>query len=192
MLPGVLSSFIAILALAFSIGSFWWIHARKGSLITYPIIVFGGMINNSQLQIRIPVVIHNTGARPAVIRSLQLRYKDAQGNIKVLPSQTFHSAIDPQDSHEDFAHAYVVPGRSVMTKYVRFVQFEKAQLVAGESTDFVLQILRDERKSWSGLKTLNIHTGLLTASLLTMSNDPSHWKDNTLREGRKYQEKLFS
>lgn len=191
MLPDLLSVFIAVLALGFSIGSFWWIHARSGELITYPVIVFGGAVNKKEFQLRLPVVLHNTGAKPAVIRGLQLRYVDARGDVQTMPAQTFHSSILPYKSFLDYVHAYVVPGRTVVTKYVRFLQPEMPRLVPGEPTDFVLQILKDERSGWLGLKTLSIHTGILLDSVTEMSNDRNHWREDTLRNGIAYQEQLF-
>lgn len=183
----ILSAFVALLALLFSVGSFWWIHARKGSLVSYPVITFSGLIDASELQIRIPVVIYNTGAAPSVIRAMKLTYVGVDKKVHTLQSQTFLKTIDPKDSHSDFVHAFAIPGRTVITKHVKFVEASAPSTAPGKETLFVLQVLRDENAGWTGLRAIRIHTGLLIDRLITMSNDPAHWNVDTLSNGTNYQ-----
>lgn len=191
MRPEILSVFIALLALGFSVGSFWWIHARSGSLITYPVVAFAGAVSGSEFQVRIPVVIHNSGAAPAVVRAMKLTYVGTDGQVHTMQSQTFLKTIDPSNSHSDFVHAFAVPGRTVETKYVKFLEAGKPRIAPGKETVFVLHILRDENEGWTGLKSIKVHTGLLTGHLLTMSNEPAHWQANTLDNGMRYQTQLL-
>lgn len=148
MNPSLLSTAIASLALLFTIISFWWIHARRGRIISYPIIVFSGYVNKDTLRLRLPIVIHNTGAKPTVVRGLALKYSDASGHTIEMPAEGFHTSVKPGATFEDFMHAYVIPGRTVVTKYVTFKQVGTIDLVPGQPVDFELEVLRDSNTEW--------------------------------------------
>lgn len=192
MNPSLLSTAIASLALLFTIISFWWIHARRGRIISYPIIVFSGYVNKDTLRLRLPIVIHNTGAKPTVVRGLALKYSDASGHTIEMPAEGFHTSVKPGATFEDFMHAYVIPGRTVVTKYVTFKQVGTIDLLPGQPVDFELEVLRDSNTEWKKLISTPIHTGLLRSSYITMSNDPRHWQSDTAQRAMKYQQGLFN
>lgn len=187
-LPAVL---VASLALLFTVSSFWWLNARTGRLIFYSVMTFGGFINARSLVIQIPVVVHNTGAKPRVIRALRLQGMDQSNSIFRLAAQTFETKLQPGNDESDFVHAFAVAGRSVVTKYVKFSTKAVPLLEPGKSIKLVLQGLVDESDSWVGLKTLDIHVGTLVESFLTMSNNPDHWQSSTLANGRQHQKALM-
>lgn len=144
------------------------------------------------IRLQLPIVIHNTGAKPYVIRHLQLQATDADSKVFHMEAHSFQKTLNAtEESFEDFAHAYVIPGRSVVTQYVRFRTEGLPHLVPGQPVNFVLRALIDEREKWSGLKTLNIHTGILTNKFTTMSNHPGHWMENTLTDGLDHQQRLM-
>lgn len=187
-LPAIL---VASMALIFTVASFWWLNARSGRLIIFSVMTFSGYITTQKLTIQVPIVVHNTGAKPRVIRALRLQGADQSGKVFQLDAQTFQMKLEPDNEGMDFAHAFAVSGRSVVTKYVRFATENVPQLVPGASTKLVLQGLVDERDTWVGLKTLDIFVGILTSSFITMSNNPDHWKSTTLDEGRKHQQAVM-
>ena len=179
------------MALIFTVASFWWLNARSGRLIVFSVVAFAGYITTQKLTVQIPVVVHNTGAKPRVIRALRLQGVDQSGEIFQLEAQTFQMKLEPGNDGMDFAHAFAVGGRSVVTKYVRFSTENVPQLAPGASIKLVLQGLVDERDAWVGLKTLDIFIGILISSFITMSNNPDHWKPTTLDEGRKHQQAVM-
>lgn len=160
-LPAVL---IASLPLLFTVASFWWLNARPGRLVFFSITTFAGYISASKLTIQIPVVVHNTGAKPRVIRALRLQGMDVSGKLFHLEAQTFHVKFEPDNSGLDFTHAFSVDGRSVITKYVRFQTEKVPHLVPGAPAKLVLQGLVDENDEWRGLKTFDIFGGILGSS----------------------------
>lgn len=183
---------IAGCALIFTVVSFWWLNERPGKLKVFAVTTFGGFIRLDGLRLQLPIVIHNTGAKPYVIRHLQLRATDADSKVFHMEAQSFQKTLDATDeSFEDFAHAYVIPGRSVVTRYVRFTTEELPHLIPGQSSEFVLRALLDEREHWTGLKVLSIHTGILTNKFITMSNHPGHWKKDTQANGLEHQLRLM-
>lgn len=183
---------IAGLALVFTVTSFWWLNERPGKLKVFDLVTFAGYMRLDGICLQLPIVIHNTGAKPHVIRYLQLQAVDADSKIFRMEAQSFQKTLDATStSFEDFAHAYVIPGRSVVTKYVRFASDSLPHLVPGQSVDFVLKVCLDEDKNWRNLKTLHIHVGILINKFITMSNHPGHWKTNTQSLGLKHQEELM-
>lgn len=187
-LPGLL---VASMALIFTVASFWWLNARSGRLIIYSLMTFAGSITAERLIIQLPVVVHNTGAKPRVIRGLRLQGVDKSGKTFQLEAQTFHPKLEPGGEGSDFIHAFAVQGRSVVTKYVRFLTPNVPLLVPGESVKLVVQSLVDERDVWTDLKTLDIHVGILTDLFITMSNNPDHWKSTTYAKGKAHQEAVM-
>ena len=187
-LPAVL---VASLALIFTVLSFWWLNARAGRLVFYPVMTFAGYINAQTLVVQIPVVVHNTGAKPRVIRALRLQGVDQSNSVFRLAAQTFETKLDPGNDDSDFVHAFAIDGRSVITKYVKFSTKAVPLLEPGKSIKLVLQGLVDESDRWVGLKTLDVHVGTLTGSFLTMSNNPDHWQSSTVADGREHQEAVM-
>lgn len=188
-LPAVL---ISLMALAFTVLSFWWLNARTGKLIVYSVMTFAGFITAEKLVLQIPVVVHNTGAKPRVIRALRLEGVDQAGNMFGMEAQTFHATLRPGDEMVDFVHAYSISGRSVVTMYVRFSPQDVPLLVPDQSTKLVLQAQVDEQDRWVVLKTLDIYLGLLLGVFITMSNNPRHWTPSTVVRGRQHQEKIMA
>lgn len=180
------AALVASMALIFTVSSFWWLNARPGRLVVYSVMAFAGYITDQTLVIQIPVVAHNTGAKPRVIRALRLQGVDQSNKIFRLQAQTFHTKLQPGNEGTDFVHAYAVDGRSVVTKHVRFSVEDVPLLAPGESVKVVLQALMDEQDSWVGLKTLDIHVGILTSQFITLSNNPDHWNPTTAARGRKH------
>jgi hypothetical protein len=54
--------------------SFWWLHFRKGNLISYPVHSFGAAsITTSAGHLSVPLTLYNDGAIPKVVQNLRLR-----------------------------------------------------------------------------------------------------------------------
>jgi hypothetical protein len=64
---------ISLLALAFTIGSFWWLHARRGSLTaTRP----RKYAFADRVRLRLPLAFFNTGAKALIVSDLRLVIDD--------------------------------------------------------------------------------------------------------------------
>jgi len=63
---------VAVLALVFTVASFWWLNARKGSIrATQPrAYAFGG--SGAQLRLRFPFALFNTGAKALIVGDLRV------------------------------------------------------------------------------------------------------------------------
>lgn len=71
-----LSLLIACLAFAFTIGSFWWLHARQGRLEGFEPHSFAACVTPMLSRFRFPLVLYNTGAKPIVIQNMRLWYPE--------------------------------------------------------------------------------------------------------------------
>jgi hypothetical protein len=60
---------ISVLALAFTITAFWWLHARRGSLTAAAPRVYA--FSSAQM-LRLPLVFYNTGAQALIVDDLRV------------------------------------------------------------------------------------------------------------------------
>ncbi|MCX5095795.1 hypothetical protein OOK36_44660 [Streptomyces sp. NBC_00365] len=67
---------VSVCALVFTVSSFWWINARQGRLKTWEPHSFAAIFNYSLVRLRLPLVLHNTGAKPIVVQDLRLTFPD--------------------------------------------------------------------------------------------------------------------
>ena len=73
--PPIWTTCIPVIALAFTIGSFWWIYARRGRLKATAPKTYASFIAH-QIGVRLPIVFHNTGARAIAVTDLRLVIDD--------------------------------------------------------------------------------------------------------------------
>lgn len=60
---------VAVLALVFTIASFWWLHARRGSLEVAPPRSYAF---HEMVRLRLPLTFFNTGAVALIVSDLRL------------------------------------------------------------------------------------------------------------------------
>ena len=180
--------FIASLALLFTVGSFYWIQARKGRLKLYPVVTFSAQMTKDRLVLRIPVITFNSGALPRVVTALRLVATDERGASVVMDCQTFRKTVGPvKDDLEDMAHAYSVPGRQVVTKYAHFVVDALPRFTKPQPVVFEMQAMLDQSTSWRRLGGLTMHTEIIhTSSYISYSNSPDVWPANLLSDAAEY------
>jgi hypothetical protein len=97
---------IALLSLTFTIASFWWIHARAGSLRAVAPNAYA-FANRSRL--RLPLAVFNSGTRDAVVGDLRIVVPDGSTMRWV----TTRALLRPgSDDGFAFATPFAVRGRS--------------------------------------------------------------------------------
>jgi hypothetical protein len=102
------------LALAFTIASFWWLHARTGSLEAAAPRSYAFA---DKVRLRLPFAFFNTGARALIVTDLRLLVDDREP----LGWITTRSKLRP-DSQDGFAFAtpFSVPGRGTKEVIAEF------------------------------------------------------------------------
>ncbi|WP_156945228.1 hypothetical protein [Arthrobacter sp. I3] len=186
------SVFIACLALLFTVGSFYWLQARKGRLKLYPVVTFSGYMDAARMVLRLPVIIFNSGARPRVVTALRLAALDDAGARLVLECQSFRKTISPEaGDREDSAHAYAIAGRQVVTKHAQF-NVERLPLFDTRApVIFDVEALLDHSIEWSRLGRVVVHTEIIwTPEFIGYSNNPGIWPLGLLAKAERYRGQL--
>jgi len=100
---------ISLFALAFTIGSFWWLHARRGSLTaTAP---RAHAFNGRPMRLRLPLVFYNSGARALIVDDLRVLVDDEPLG-KPLRWVTTRDTLRPwSNDRHTFATPFAVEGR---------------------------------------------------------------------------------
>lgn len=105
---------IAVLALLFTVASFWWLHARRGSIqVARP----GSYAFAAKVRLRLPLALYNTGAKARIVSGLRVVVDDREP----LPWQATLPTLRPSSSEaRDFATPFAVPGRATRELVAEF------------------------------------------------------------------------
>jgi len=111
---------VAIVALGFTIGSFWWLNTRAGKLAivgeprSYSFAAAGNFILN------LPLVF--TNARPGAAVAINLRlHLDAPGFPSLVPFVATHEGVKPEKESRKMATSIVVQGRETRLVCCEFI-----------------------------------------------------------------------
>jgi hypothetical protein len=106
---------VATLALIFTFASFWWLHARRGSIqVATP----GAYAFAKRVRLRLPLALYNTGAKALIVSDLRV---DVDGARPPLPWQATLTSMRPRQSEaRDFATPFAVPGRGTRELVAEF------------------------------------------------------------------------
>ena len=116
------SAVVSALALVFTIASFYKIHASKGRLRSYEPYSFAAISDRRVTQVRLPVMLTNTGASHAVVQDLRLVVLEGKRRQRpVLPWIGTDTQIRPVE-RENMVHPaiFAVPGRTSETVFAEF------------------------------------------------------------------------
>lgn len=173
---------VALLALAFTIGSFWWLHARTGPLRTYRPDGFAASIGGRYSTLRIPLVLHNTGAAATVVLGLRLRFVDTG---EVLDWEGICPALEPKPGEaRDFSQPVAVAGRSTRELVAAFNGTLPGVVPEGRPYDIAVEG-RTGRKGWHSIATfdLRLENLLHPGRYIVFSNVAGYHDADQLREG---------
>jgi hypothetical protein len=107
----------ALLALLFSVGSFWWMHWRRGKLRVSAPRSYAVVGQKDRLYILAPFVFYNDGAAPIIVETLR-RIIDNQVDRPL----TFQATLTKLGTSEGrgFAFQFPVPGRQAVSLICEF------------------------------------------------------------------------
>lgn len=99
---------IAVLALLFTVASFWWLNARRGRVqVGRP----GAYAFADKVRLRLPLVFYNTGARALVVTDLRVVLVDDADQPPLRWIATVARLQTLGGDERDFATPFAVPGR---------------------------------------------------------------------------------
>jgi hypothetical protein len=103
---------VSVLALIFTVGSFWWMNARRGSIEigrpgTYAFAA-------STLRLRLPLALYNTGATALIVTDIRFRPQSATDGEPYLWLATLSNLRPTEGEPRDFTTPFAVLGRSTV------------------------------------------------------------------------------
>jgi hypothetical protein len=111
---------IAILALLFTIGSFWWLQARQGRLRSYHPHTFGFYRQPNKVRLRFPLVLYNTGPKPIVVQDMRLSFPNQSG-VTPIEWRTSRSQLMPDTNDgAQLPAVFSVSGRQAQQHFIEF------------------------------------------------------------------------
>ncbi len=176
---------ISALALLFTVGSFWWLHARRGQLISFEPHTYAAAITREPgVRIRLPLVLYNEGATPIVVQNLRLSFP-GEPNSTELPWITLRHQIKPEKGESyDFRSVFAVGGR---TAHQIFPEFGAASLgFTLEAKDYpvLIEAKLGHEKKWRQLLIFTLRAGYLTepGHYITYENVPDNLPEERLQK----------
>jgi hypothetical protein len=182
---------IAVLALLFAVGSFWWIQVRRGRLRCYTSHSYSGAFAPHKLVFVLPLVLHNPAPAPLIVADLRLRI-DALGqepndSPKELPMNlrwiASHASVYPENDTRTYSAAFAVDGRKAVEKFIEFQRDDPPTLLEDGPYKATIEAFIEPRRWWTGrrwrtIASFTFNTQLAIegrASLIPRSNDPDLW-----------------
>lgn len=153
------ASVVSVSALVFTVASFWWLNARQGRLETWEPHSFAAICHGSLVRLRLPLVLHNTGAKPIVVQDLMLSFPDEPASHLPLLWTSSPSRLQPGPDEEPTLPAgFVVGGREAKQLFIEF-EAPFTGLVP-EARDYKVRIQArvGHRKGWRSLLTFTLRT----------------------------------
>jgi hypothetical protein len=187
------SLLISILALAFTVSSFWWIQVRRGRLRCYAPRAYAGCFAHDRVIVSLPLVLYNTGPAPIVVLDFRIRLSKTKGKEgRAGPSvssfdMSWHAvqpSLEPQGAKDGrlMPSPFPVEGRRAIEKFIEFSRKSPAEvLLDGPYMATVeVRLAHSCFRAWRTLLSFPLHTQLVerdtAAHFIPRSNDPE-WTD---------------
>lgn len=175
--------FVSLLALAFTVASFWWLQARPGTLRTYEPATWAGYLTRERSGLRLPLVLHNNGATATVVLALRVRFLETDD---VLEWEWTRKTVDPRaDDVEDVARPMSIPGGGTREIAAEFVGSYPGTVPEQRPYSIVVEARTAKRWAWTEALTFDLQLGnfIHPARYIVYSNRPDYLTDRELTEG---------
>jgi len=166
---------ISILALAFTVFSFWWMNWRKGEIrLGLNLRSYAACTSPNKLLIELPLIFFNTGAVPLVVENLRLHFPKIIEKNKYL---FFNATVAKLGTDKDrgFAKPFSVHGGDVVEMICEFQNTSTSFEFEEGGYEFEIQALLGHKEKWITLKeyTINVSENelkSLNGKLITHDN----------------------
>jgi hypothetical protein len=151
---------IAVAALVFTIGSFWWMNARTGRLIVTAPRSYAITTQENRLILLLPLVFYNSGPVPYVVRDLRVRFGDEPSG----PATAFHrvrGGVSPtHHPTPELSAAFPVPGRTAVRMFCEFERIPVGRAMDSRAHPLVVDGLTDKNDQWRPLTGFDLHVSM--------------------------------
>ncbi|WP_161202331.1 hypothetical protein [Streptomyces sp. SID1328] len=148
---------ISLCALIFTVSSFWWINARQGRLESWEPQSFAAIVDCSMTRLRLPLVLHNTGAKPIVVQDLRMTFPDEPASHLPLLWMSSPSCLRPGlDEEPKLPAGFAVSGREAQQLFMEFEAPFAGVVLAPRDYKVQIQVRVGHRKGWRPLLTFTL------------------------------------
>ena len=144
----IASLVISTLALAFTVGSFWWMWARRTPIVSFPVTAYAAAYANDTFRVRLPIVLANPGAAMRVVVDARLRLEGSYGTSTLKWGLTRRTLQPASDDVEDFPTPQTISGRSASRIHMEFRGDLGERLPEPTDYKFTLELLVDQSETW--------------------------------------------
>lgn len=137
---------ISVLALAFTVASFWWLHAPRGALTAARPHAYAFA---DKVRLRLPLAFFNTGARALIVGDLRLVIGDDTGRDPLRWVTTRTQLRPEHDDGHALATPFSVQGRGTREVIVEFGDDRVWTPAPGSRHSFVLQAQVHPSEEWA-------------------------------------------
>ncbi len=130
---------ISLLALCFTVVSFWWLHARPGRLRTWEprsYIAAATQGDGETLHLRLPLVLYNDGATPIDVEQLRVAMAPEVAEDPTFALQAIHPTLYGTNDERQFATGFSVPGRTTLERTFEFQRARCAPVHQDDQGDY--------------------------------------------------------
>ncbi|MDX2730470.1 MULTISPECIES: hypothetical protein [Streptomyces] len=150
---------VSVCALVFTVASFWWLNSRQGRLKSWEPHSFAATFTSSLVRLRLPLVLHNTGAKPIVVQDLRLTFPDEPASHLPLLWMSSPSRLQPgPDEEAKLPAGFVVAGRAAQQLFIEFEAPFPGLVPEARDYKVQVQVRVGHRKGWRPLVTFTLRT----------------------------------
>jgi len=146
---------ISVLALLFTVYSFWWMSWRRGRLYVSSLKHCSIFCSESKLYIQLPIVFYNSGALAIVVESLRLRFAHENTNVNTIH---FNAILQKFESDEGryFAIPFPIQQREAKQVICEFQRNPSEIKFEAKNYKLILEGKLLHKKKWLELTRFNI------------------------------------
>lgn len=147
---------ISILALMFTVASFWYMNWRPGVLHIGRIRSYAAIAAEPHLVIAIPVAFSNRGALPVLVDNLRLRLPDHGDALTALWFDATVAKLGSQSEGRQLAIPFVVHGGDVVVKVCEFRRQRSGFVFEEGRYKVAIDVRTDRDESWVESKSFEL------------------------------------
>jgi hypothetical protein len=167
---------ISVIALLFTIFSFWWMNWRPGNLTLSEVRTYAAVSSGNSLVMQLPVVFFNSGAMPVLVNNLRLTFPD---HGKEHTALFFNNTVEKLGTDQGSAMAtpFPVRGGEALLRICGFYRIRAGFVFEVGEYEINIEGKLDGNPDWKVLKTFTqkvrkSQVDILNSRLVPQDNEP--------------------